>query len=505
MHIKIKKMKKLIPLFTIIFFISCSQDMKEVDYSKIVTRNDVAYEINSEEPFSGLMTAYHPNGQLKSKTFFVNGMKDGNYLEYRVNGSLLNTRNYVNGTLIDQTSYHPNENMERYEAFKSSKLISIQLYDENGDDDLIDAELIPIGVFLGNKETEESKYNFGNIFKFMMNLSSLEKTDKPLYLNLIKEDGYIPGRVVFLPPKESSLIQSYEPFTALYLDENLNSIKEGKVKRNSLGPVMFFSDYDDKPLRTCLSRKDCEKIHDRSFYDEEIYLVENIQNFNIIQRDSYYLAGSFKESSIFNIDTKEWMRNINKPISYYESGAIQTEYKFQDAKNIGRTEFYEDGTLQGNYNYIGENNFYKTYTKSGNLESERFLNESENIETHIYKSSGEKQEVIEIDDMRYVKTFHANGQMAEVYSEQGYSRDGSYSAYDSDGNVLLTSNVVNGEISGECLIFDSDGQQLARWFFIKGKTNDDSYQNSYNYLTCQYDGIYDLDEELYKNFKRFSW
>ena len=167
-------MKKLIPLFTIIFFISCSQDMKEVDYSKIVTRNDVAYEINSEEPFSGLMTAYHPNGQLKSKTFFVNGMKDGNYLEYRVNGSLLNTRNYVNGTLIDQTSYHPNENMERYEAFKSSKLISIQLYDENGDDDLIDAELTPIGVFLGNKETEESKYNFGNIFKFMMNLSSLE-------------------------------------------------------------------------------------------------------------------------------------------------------------------------------------------------------------------------------------------------------------------------------------------------------------------------------------------
>ena len=497
-------MKKLIPLFTIIFFISCSQDMKELDYSKIVTRNDVAYEINSEEPFSGLMTAYHPNGQLKSKTFFVNGMKDGNYLEYRVNGSLLNTRNYVNGTLIDQTSYHPNENMERYEAFKSSKLISIQLYDENGDDAMINAEFKPLGVFVGDEETDESESSFGNIFEYLIDLSTLEMEDKPIYLNLINEENYISGRVIFLAPKNNSIIPSYSPFTSLYIDSNSNPIKDGIVKRKLISPVMFFRSYDN-PLSACLNRKNCEKIHDRSFYDEEIYLVEHIQNFNIIQRDHYYLAGSFKESSIFNIDTKKWMRNINKPISYYESGAIQTEYKFEDAKNIGRTEFYEDGTLQGNYNYIGENNFYKTYTKSGNLESERFLNESENIETHIYKSSGEKQEVIEIDDMRYVKTFHANGQMAEVYSEEGYSRDGSYSAYDSDGNVLLTSNVVNGELSGECLIFDSDGQQLARWFFIKGKTNDDIYQNSYNYLTCEFDGIYDLDEELYKNFKRFSW
>lgn len=479
--------------------------MKELDYSKIVTRNDVAYEINSEEPFSGLMTAYHPNGQLKSKTFFVNGMKDGNYLEYRVNGSLLNTRNYVNGTLVDQTSYHPNENIERYEAFKSNKLLSIQLYDENGDDDLIDAEFIPIGVFFGDKETEESKYNFGNIFKYMMNLSTLKKTDKPLYLNLIKEDGYIPGRVVFLPPKESSLIQSYEPFTVLYLDENLNPIKEGKVKRNSLAPVMFFADYDDKPLRTCLSRKDCTEIHKNSFYDSESYFVGHIQDYEIIEQEFYYLSGSFKYSTVFDFDEKKWIPNIKKPYRYFENGSIEIKYKFQDTKNIGRTEFYEDGTLKGDFDYIGENILFKTYSKSGNIEREELLNESGHIEERIFKISGEKKIAIAIDDITYFKTFHSNGQVAEIYSEKDYSRYGSFIGYDSNGNVLLRSNVIDGELDGECLIFNSDGKQLAKWFFNDGITEDSGYQNSYTYLNCKYGGIHELDKDLYKAFKDTDW
>jgi len=498
-------MKKLIPLLTIIFLISCSQEMKEVDYSKIVKRNNTAYEVNSEEAFTGLVTAYHPNEQLKSKTIFVNGIKDGKYLEYRVNGSLLKALTYQKGTLLNLTSYHANGNMERYEGFKDNKIVSVQLYNEDGDDDLINAELIPLGVFYGNRETEENKYNFSNVFRYLIDLSNLEIIDKPIYLNLINEDGYIPGRVVFLSPIEGSLIPSLDPFYNLYLDENLNPIKEGKVKRESIAPAMGFYADDSKPLRTCLSRKDCTDVHNSSFYDEKSYLIEHIQDYKSVEKETYYFSGSFNYSTIFNFDKKEWMPNSKKPVSYYENGSIKTKYKFKDTKNIGRTEFYEDGVLSGDFNYIGEKNIYKIYSKYGILERETSLNESGYIEKFYYKTSGEKRSEVTIDDIEYIKTYHANGQIAEIFSKKGYSRDGSFIGYDSNGNVLLTSNIVNGDLSGECLIFSSDGQQLAKWSFNAGKTDDDGYQNSYTYLNCQYGGIFELDEELYKAFNSMLW
>ena len=119
-------MKKLIPLFTIIFFISCSQDMKEVDYSKIVSRNDLAYEVNSEEPFSGLMTAYHPNGQLRSRVQLKNGLRNGLHEYFLENGQLLTRDSYKNGQREGLSEeYFLDGQLKSHDCWQQGKAVSI--------------------------------------------------------------------------------------------------------------------------------------------------------------------------------------------------------------------------------------------------------------------------------------------------------------------------------------------------------------------------------------------
>lgn len=500
-------MKNLILLSTIIFIISCSQDIKEVDYLKIVERNGIAYEINSEDPFNGLMTAYHPNGQLKSKTSFLEGMKEGNFLEYRVNGSLLYSSNYEKGSLINQTSYHPNGNMERYEVFRNNELLSIQIYDVNGNDALIDAESTPLGVFLDDNDIESDEYsyeNYGNIFRFLLDLSNLEKINKPVYLNLIDEDEYTPGRILFLSPNEGSEIPSYEPFKNLYLDINLNPIKEGKVKRKYISPAMIFQGSDKKPFQKCLTRKDCEDLHKNTYYDGESYIVEHIQNYEVVEQEIFYLSGAFKVSYVLDAN-EEWAPNSKKPVAYYEDGSIATKYKFNMAQNIGRIEYYKNGSVGGEYDYIDDKIVLKEYFKNGELQRQTFINESGNFEEYDYKITGEKKHVVNIGDVENVKTYHANGKLAEAYSTKNYSRHGTYTGYDAGGNLIIKSNAVNGELDGECVIYNSQGELLAKWYFNNGDTNDSGYQNKYTYIECLYNGIYGVDKQKYKAFERYGW
>ena len=49
-------MKKLLPIIFILIFSSCS---KEVSSDKLVERQGVIYEVNSQTPFSGISVEYY--------------------------------------------------------------------------------------------------------------------------------------------------------------------------------------------------------------------------------------------------------------------------------------------------------------------------------------------------------------------------------------------------------------------------------------------------------------
>ena len=108
-------------LLVLLFISSCSVEVNE---DQIVERNGIAYEVNSEQPFTGSVTSfykngqqemkrmykdgvldgevqfYFENGQLRIQAIYKDGMKDGEYQSYFENGQLSYTGRYLNGREI---------------------------------------------------------------------------------------------------------------------------------------------------------------------------------------------------------------------------------------------------------------------------------------------------------------------------------------------------------------------------------------------------------------------
>lgn len=131
---------KKISFCLLIFLAACSP--KEVNYFNIVERNNIAYEINSETPFSGIASDYHLNGQLMEKRIYRKGLLDGSYELYHSNGQLAESGTYVNGQLnglykiysmegrVLEISKHPEGPSEEYYYYDTGKLEEKRIFKE---------------------------------------------------------------------------------------------------------------------------------------------------------------------------------------------------------------------------------------------------------------------------------------------------------------------------------------------------------------------------------------
>ena len=64
-----------------------------VNADRLVTRNEIVYEINSNIPFTGISSIYYLNGQVEERTTFKDGKRDGIFEKYSENG-ILSSRVY---------------------------------------------------------------------------------------------------------------------------------------------------------------------------------------------------------------------------------------------------------------------------------------------------------------------------------------------------------------------------------------------------------------------------
>ena len=88
-------MKKLPVLLCVFLLSACAPS--EVPSDKLVERNGIKYEINSQIPFTGVSAGYYENGQLKSKVTYKDGKEQGLFEAYRKNGQLWFKQNYKDG------------------------------------------------------------------------------------------------------------------------------------------------------------------------------------------------------------------------------------------------------------------------------------------------------------------------------------------------------------------------------------------------------------------------
>ena len=124
-------MKKILPIFILLLTVSCSQ--KEVNYDQIVFRADIAYEINSDTPFTGTRTDYWDNGQAKTRETYRKGIKDGPFESLTYNGKFTTRTIWKNGEVVADEMYE-NGNLWVRTNFdpESGEVVSDERYWENG-------------------------------------------------------------------------------------------------------------------------------------------------------------------------------------------------------------------------------------------------------------------------------------------------------------------------------------------------------------------------------------
>ena len=102
-------MRKLYPLLSVLFLIvSCSTELDTLQ-----KRGDTYYEINSEEPFSGLIINKYESGQKHTKGYLTNGREDG-YWTWWYEGSPKNHIRLYLDNILDNLPYLFYDSWENY-------------------------------------------------------------------------------------------------------------------------------------------------------------------------------------------------------------------------------------------------------------------------------------------------------------------------------------------------------------------------------------------------------
>lgn len=102
---------KLITLAVVVLLSACS---KEIELDQLQTRGNLVYEVNATSPFTGTVKEQYVNGQVKLKSTYKKGEKNGTHVEYYENGELKFNATYKSGKLEGKyEEYFPNQILKK--------------------------------------------------------------------------------------------------------------------------------------------------------------------------------------------------------------------------------------------------------------------------------------------------------------------------------------------------------------------------------------------------------
>ncbi|ODS29999.1 MAG: putative antitoxin YwqK [Candidatus Scalindua rubra] len=123
----------LLIIIALILTIGCSKEPIEVD--KLVYRNRIAYEINSDKPFSGKAIGYYDNGQKEEERTYKDGVKDGTWIRWYGNGQKWIEGTYKGGGISGKwIRWYGNGQKNSEITYNYEKLISSRCWDRDGNE-----------------------------------------------------------------------------------------------------------------------------------------------------------------------------------------------------------------------------------------------------------------------------------------------------------------------------------------------------------------------------------
>lgn len=110
----------IVLVFTSIIFHSCQQ--KELHSTSLVERNDLVYEVNKTDPYTGKVFQKYSNDQFEYIGQYREGLKDGSWASFYENGQIEKESQYENGKLNGLSiSYRDDGSLVKQEEFLDGK------------------------------------------------------------------------------------------------------------------------------------------------------------------------------------------------------------------------------------------------------------------------------------------------------------------------------------------------------------------------------------------------
>ena len=121
-------MKNYLIILLLFLIVGCSKDLDTLQ-----KRGDTYYDINSEEPFSGLIINKYESGQKRTKGYLTNGKEDGIWTWWYENGQKEKEVDFLDG-ILDGLSTEWDENGLKWleTTYKDGKGISSKRWNEDG-------------------------------------------------------------------------------------------------------------------------------------------------------------------------------------------------------------------------------------------------------------------------------------------------------------------------------------------------------------------------------------
>jgi uncharacterized protein len=412
-------MKQIPLLLLFVLLVSCA---KEIPADKLLTRQGLSYEVNSDKPYTGLVVTFHENEQLKTKSNYKEGKKEGVFEQYYNNGQLRQRVSFVGGEPTEPWQYY-DESGQLTEGILFEKLrmeegeIATVYEKESGElftgpfisfhennkvekrGTLIDGKLHGVSQLFYNN----GQLSYGNTYKFGLR----EGLEENFY-----ENGQLFSKTHFVGGKQVNGVE--ETFR-----ENGELMKRVNWK-NGLKDGLYETYHDNGEL------------HEKGTF---------VQNFLDGKSEEYDESGKLKRVLFHKEKSGESFLGIYDFEEFNENGQLVTKGSKNLFRETGVWEFYENEQLK---------------TKRTHLDSERG--------GRVFSAYLEE-------------SYYENGNLKEKGKKINFHWEGTWEEYRENGIIKEKDDWRDGKIY-ESHFYNEVGDLTHTYYWIDGEIHRTKYYNN---------------------------